>query len=228
MTTPLVVLDATNLARRAYHAGGSALVLRTAERVRALMPGAEVIACWDSPPPYWRHELYPDYKGHRLGDPQATLFVRAEAKDCRAAELPGRWAPTMEADDVACTLLAAHQGPAAFVTTDQDWCQMLDLGARWLVPEAGGLVERDAGWVWERGGVAPCGWPEYVALKGDASDNIPGAPGVGPHRASVYLRAHGSLEAAIAACPELGAQGEALRLYAVLATLRDDCELRGC
>src|SRR5262249_5695302 len=70
----------------------------------------------------------------------------------------------------------------------------------------------------ERYGVDPKQVPDFIALRGDSSDKIPGAPGVGPKSAASLLRRHGSLEAMLSE-GKFAAQAEALRLYRSIATM---------
>jgi DNA polymerase I len=72
--------------------------------------------------------------------------------------------------------------------------------------------------VHERYGVEPKQVPDFIALRGDPSDRLPGAPGIGPKKAAEILRQYGSLEAAIKA-GRFSAQAEELRLYRRIATL---------
>jgi 5'-3' exonuclease len=224
--TTLVVLDGTNLARRAFHAGGRVLVVPTAERVKRLIPDAKVVAAWDSPGPGWRHRLWPDYKAHRGHDPEAMQAVKDEQARARAAGIPGRVATDFEADDVAATLIAHWEGDAAFVSADKDWSQLLDYGARWFVPAPGGLEERDATWLWDRYGVTPGAWPEFAALAGDSSDGIPGVRGIGPKRAAQLIAAHGILARVIAGDVRVGAEAHKALVFARLTALRTDAPVR--
>jgi DNA polymerase I len=70
----------------------------------------------------------------------------------------------------------------------------------------------------ERYGVDPGQVPDFIALRGDSSDKIPGAPGIGPKTAASLLRRYGSLEAALAQ-GKFTAQAEQLRLYRSIATM---------
>lgn len=219
----LIILDGTNLVRRTYHAGGTGSIERTAERL-ACQYGGEVVVAWDAKHPYWRHALYPDYKAHRLDDPRAQDFVRNAARAARGAGLVGYYADAMEADDVAATLVAASDDECIAVSSDKDWCQMLADGARWLTPD-GGFEERTAQSVWDRYGVGPSLWPDFVALAGDSSDGIPGVPRIGPVRAAKILSEYGSCEAFAAAVLD-PAGIAAVETYKQIATLRRDAEVR--
>jgi DNA polymerase-1 len=75
-----------------------------------------------------------------------------------------------------------------------------------------------------RYGVQPEQVPDFIALRGDSSDKIPGAPGVGPGRAAAVLRRHGSLDAALAAGGFPG-MADDLRRYRQIATLQRDAPI---
>lgn len=224
----LIVIDGTNIARRAYHAGGGDYLPSLAARLRESHPGARVVIAWDSAHPYWRHELWADYKAHRRDDPQAQAFVRQAARQSRHAGLEGLYAERMEADDVAATLVASTDDESIVVTTDKDWCQLIADGARWLSPNRGSLEERDEPWVWANYRVGPGAWPDYVALAGDPSDGIPGVRGIGPKRAADLLREHGTAEEYARSIGVWGynATLEQVMLWKRIATLRTDAELR--
>jgi 5'-3' exonuclease len=81
-----------------------------------------------------------------------------------------------------------------------------------------GFETIDAAEVRRRYGIAPAAVPDFIALRGDPSDRIPGAPGIGPKKAAEVLREHGSLEAALAA-GRFAAVADDLRLYRRIATM---------
>jgi DNA polymerase I len=76
----------------------------------------------------------------------------------------------------------------------------------------------------ERYGVEPAQVPDFIALRGDPSDRIPGAPGIGPKKAAEVLARHGSLEGALAD-GRFGAIAADLRLYRRIATMDADAPL---
>lgn len=223
----LIVLDGNNLVRRQYHAGRGGSICRTAARLRHEHGGRVVIA-WDSRPPYWRHDLFSDYKAHRVEDRAAQDFVRSAAREAKAEGVPGFYAEAMEADDVAATLVANADEECIVVSSDKDWCQMLEFGARWLAPERGGFEERAAAWVWGKFGVAPAAWPDFVALAGDSSDGIPGVPKIGPVRAAKLLAEHGTAKAWADSLADWGynVTVEQIGLFKQIAALRTDAALK--
>ena len=161
---------------------------------------SHVACCFDFALTSFRNELFPGYKASR-GDevpaelePQFALCQEA----ARALGLPVFEAERYEADDVIATLaerLCAGGARVVVVSADKDLCQ--------LVREDGTAVHHDlqrertldAKGVRERFGVAPARIPDWLALVGDAVDDLPGIPGFGPKSAAAALTAFGELDA---------------------------------
>ena len=234
---PLLVVDGDSLAHRAYHAlpkslrtakgrpsgaliGFANFLLRLwqAESPRAVLVG------WDSlGTPTYRHEALVGYQAGRHFDEalleQLDLLPRlVAAMGFAIAKASG-----YEADDFLAAAVGVEEaqgGIALVVTSDRDAYQLVSDRTTVLQPVKGvsELARIDPEGVRERYGVEPKQVPDFIALRGDSSDRIPGASGVGPKTAAAILREHGSLEAALAA-GRFGAQGEELRLYRRIATL---------
>jgi DNA polymerase-1 len=189
------------------------------EQPRAVFVGWDTIG-----EPTYRHELLPGYQAGRDFPPELTDQLD------RLPELVGAlgfaWAkqPGFEADDfvaAAATAEEARRGMCLVVTSDRDMFQLASKRTTILVPRRGvSEIERvGPDEVRERYGVDPSQVADFIALRGDSSDRIPGAAGVGPGRAAGVLRKHGTLEAALA---EGGfpTQADDLRSYREIATLR--------
>jgi DNA polymerase-1 len=249
--TPLLVVDGDSLGHRAYHAmppvKGSegrpvGLLLGFANMLLAtyavVQPRA-VLVCLDARSPSYRHELLPGYQGQRpefaadLREQLDTLSELAEAFGFHAAkEEP--W----EADDLLASAVEDEEGrggQALVLTSDRDSFQLVSDRTSILMPGKPGDGPTRVGRaeVVERYGVEPEQVVDLIALRGDPSDNIPGAKGVGPKTAAELLRKHGSLEGVIAAAMELtprqresiGSHAEELRSYRDVATMRRDVPL---
>lgn len=163
-------------------------------------PDAIVVA-FDPPVATFRHEIFPEYKAHRPETPEdirtAVPYIRQiiEAFRIPIVEVNG-----YEADDVACTLAlqAADAGYTAYmVTPDKDYAQVVAENVKILKPkrsgnemEIWGIAEVCAGFEVEH----PAQVIDILALAGDASDNVPGAPGVGDVTAKKLIKAYGSVE----------------------------------
>ncbi|MBN2188874.1 MAG: DNA polymerase I, partial [Chitinispirillaceae bacterium] len=153
----------------------------------------------DSDKPTFRHELFAEYKANREEMPD-DLKVQIPLIDrlIKALNIPSIRQEGLEADDLIAGLAqrAAEQGFEVFIISkDKDLMQLVGPHVRMLAPESGGeLSLMDVGAVTAKMGVPPEKIVDYLALTGDASDNIPGVPGVGPKTALKILESAGSVE----------------------------------
>lgn len=203
MTKKVALFDLGYLYRRHWH--GSAEDEMSDAQHRTLAYVAEnaadfdlVAVCVDSPP-YKRKDLYPEYKANRP-KPSAVML---DQYDRTVAELE-RWnyrcigAEGYEADDVIATLAlqASEAGHLVTIfTADKDIRQCL----QWplvtvLDPMTGSVITAEDVAGSEKIGVKPSLIPDWIALVGDKSDNLPGIPGIGPVTAAKWLRYFGSLD----------------------------------
>jgi DNA polymerase-1 len=127
-----------------------------------------------------------------------------------------------EADDFLAAAVAAEEraGGAALVASgDRDSFQLASQATTILYPIQGGQLERiGPEEVRQRYGVDPKQVPDFIALRGDPSDKLPGAAGVGPKRAAQLVRRYGSLNAVLEAGLFRG-KAKMLRLYRLIATM---------
>jgi len=161
-------------------------------------------ACMGAEEALYRVRLFPGYHAHREPMPE-DLRRQWELAQELIEGLGWTFAtdPELEADDVMFSFARAEQaagGQALLLTGDRDLYGAV--GDRVAVVELGkgavsGLIGPDG--VLERYGVEPWQVPDFIALRGDPSDGLPGAPGVGAKTAAELLLAHGTLEAVIAA-----------------------------
>ncbi len=187
----------------------------------------------DSDKPTFRHELFTDYKANRDEMPD-DLKVQIPLIDrlIEALNIPSVRQEGLEADDLIAGLAqrAAAQGFEVFIISkDKDLMQLVGPRVKMLTPESGGALElMGVDEVRAKMGIPPEKIVDYLALVGDASDNIPGVPGVGPKTALKILEAAGSVEAllenpAVLKNPKLEEKikqnREALVLSRTLATL---------
>jgi 5'-3' exonuclease len=222
---PLLAVDAPSLLYRAFFAlpssiEGSALlgcvnqVLWAVERHR---PRA-VVMCFGAEAAVYRKELLPAYHADRPEMPESLARQWADAPAFFEAF---GWLvldhETLEADDLLgslATIEAGAGGRAVLFTGDRDMFQCVSAEVAVLFPggKDGPTLIDEAG-VRERYGIEPSQVPDFIALRGDPSDGIPGARGIGEKTAREILRVHGSLEEAIA--------GAAKERPKVATTLRD-------
>jgi 5'-3' exonuclease len=215
---PLLTVDGDNLAHRAWHAlpksikGGDGqpgnvivgflnmlISVWEAEKPRTVFVGFDTVG-----EPTYRNELLPGYQAGRdfpfgLTNQLDRLPQLVEALGFAQAKGVG-----YEADDFLAAAVAAEEarkGKALVLTTDRDLFQLASPKTTILRPTRGvsELARVGPAEVREIYGIEPSQVPDFVALRGDPSDKIPGAPGVGPGRAAAIIKAHGSLDAALEA-----------------------------
>jgi DNA polymerase-1 len=237
MTAPLLVIDGDSFAHRAFHAlprsirradGGPAnlltgltsMVLRLwqAERPRAVFVGWDTLTV-----PTYRHELLAGYQAGREFDPELLEQLDLAPGLLEAAGIACGKAAGFEADDFLAAAVAAERasgGRALVATSDRDAFQLAADDVTILQPVKGvsEIARIGPAEVRERYGVDPSQVPDFIALRGDPSDKIPGARGVGAKTAASLLAQHGSLEALLGA-GRFSAEAEALQAYRRIATL---------
>lgn len=210
MSGPLLAVDAPSLLYRAFFALPSSIenhaLLGCANQVlwaiERHQPRA-VVMCFGAEAAAYRKELLPAYHADR---PEMPDDLARQWHDARAFFEAFGWRvldhETLEADDLLgslATIEADAGGRAVLFTGDRDMYQCV--GERVVVLFPGGKdgpqVVDEAG-VRERYGIEPSQVPDFIALRGDPSDGIPGAKGIGEKTAREILRVHGSLEEAIA------------------------------
>ena len=181
----------------------------------------------------FRDELYPEYKANRPPMPsELAQQIEPLHQLVRALGMPMLVVPGVEADDVIGTLTrqASALGLDSIVSTgDKDMAQLVD--ERVTLVNTMNASTLDPAGVMEKFGVAPNRIIDYLTLMGDAVDNIPGVPKVGPKTAAKWLQQFGSLDELMARADEVkGKVGENLRnaleqlpLSRQLATI--DCEV---
>jgi len=195
---------------------------------------------FDAPEKTFRHAAFAEYKSQRPPTPEELVTQFPIMFDVvRAMNITLLTKPGFEADDVIGTL--ARQAESAgmdvyIVTGDKDFMQLLDGNiyiykpGNWQKEEE--IIDRQK--VIEKLGILPEQVPDYLALTGDSSDNIPGVAGIGPAKAQPLLAEFGSLEAILANTDRIGnpriAQliregAESARFSKMLATIKTDVPL---
>ncbi len=235
-TRPLLVVDGDSFAHRAYHGlpktirragnkGGGAIVgfanylLRfyETEKPRAVVVG------WDTlEVPNWRAKEFEGYQGGREFDEELLDQLNVLPTFVAACGFVIAKGPGYEADDFLAAAVAEEErrgGRAVVASGDRDAFQLASESTTILHPvKAGEIARIGPAEVRDRYGVEPKQVPDFIALRGDPSDRLPGARGVGPKTAASLLKRYGSLEAAIEA-GSFPTQAEDLRLYRRIATM---------
>ncbi|HWE58728.1 MAG TPA: 5'-3' exonuclease [Solirubrobacteraceae bacterium] len=239
MPGPLLVVDAPFVLYRSFFAlpdsirgaegrpvnallGATNLLLRIAAEVA---PRAIVICFGAEQAPY-RVELYAGYHAQRppMPDDLGWQFGRAPSL-FTALGWHVEDATELEADD----LLGAHAelegaagGKTLLLTGDRDMYQCVDehTSVLYLKQGSSGFETVDRAEVVRRYGITPAVVPDFIALRGDPSDGLPGAPGIGEKTAATLLQRHGTLDALVAAV----ADGDAGERPRIAAAVRDNSD----
>jgi DNA polymerase-1 len=248
---PLLVIDGDSIGHRSYHAmppvpddqgRPSGLLLGVANVIVStydLVQPRAVLLALDSREKSYRHDLLPGYQGQRppfpddLTEQLDALPELAEAFGFVTAKVSPFEADDLLASGVEAEL--ARGGRAVVMTSDRDAYQLVGARSSVLVPSRAGNPPElvDIAGVEDRYGIAPEQVPDLIALRGDPSDAIPGAKGIGAVSAADLLRRFGTLEGVIEHASELtprqreAVEGPAdeLRQYKQVATMRRDLPL---
>lgn len=246
-TRRLVLVDGSSYLYRAFHAlpplasskgeptGAVLGVLNMLHRLMREEQPSLIAVVMDAPGRTFRDEIFAEYKAHRPPMPDDLRSqIEPLMEAVRGMGLPLLRIDGVEADDVIGTLAkrAAQEGiPTLISTGDKDMAQLVGPHITLVDTMAGRTYDRNG--VLEKFGVAPEQIVDYLALVGDASDNIPGVPRVGPKTAAKWLQQYGNLDAIIAHAATIeGKVGESLRenlpaleLSRRLATINCDLKL---
>jgi DNA polymerase-1 len=240
---PLLAIDGDNLAHRAYHALPSSIKDGAGNQANMLVGFANMVArAWDEEKPRtvfvgfdsvgvptYRSEILPDYQAGRDFPPVLTSQLDRLPELVSALGFAWAKADGYEADDFLGAAVDAEEasgGRVLVFTNDRDLFQLASKKTTILRPKPGQRELQRVGpaEVKEIYGVPPELVPDFVALRGDPSDRIPGAKGIGPGRAASILLKHGSLEA----CLEAGGfpdQADVLRGYLSMTRVQRDAPL---
>ena len=248
----LFLIDGNSLAYRAFFALPESIATSTGFPTNAIFgfasmlvkilteygPRATIVA-WDRGHS-GRREVYPEYKAQRSSRPDLFkqqwphLEPLVESFGYQNVSLEG-----YEADDVIATLAERAKAagiPVMVVTGDRDSFQLVDDGVQIMATSRGITETRtyDRQGVIDRYGIAPELVPDFIGLKGDTSDNIPGVPGIGDKTAAQLLQDFGDLEGVLANAHTIRARkrrenliehAEDARVSKRLATMRRDLDV---
>lgn len=233
---PLLVIDGDSFAHRAYHglpktirrAGdkGAGAIIGFANylmRLYEIEQPRSVVVGWDTlEAPNWRILQFPAYQGGRHFDDELLEQLDVLPVFVHACGFAVGKAAGYEADDflAAAVAVGEKRGWTTLVASgDRDTFQLASPHATVLYPvKAGEIARIGPEQVRERYGVEPHQVPDFIALRGDASDKIPGAPGIGAQTAAKLLRRYTNLEEMIAS-GRFQNRAEELRLYRRIATM---------
>jgi 5'-3' exonuclease len=234
---PLLVVDAPSLLYRAFYALPKSITDDDGRPVNALLGSINivlreielhkpraVVMCFGVDAAEYRVELFDGYHADRPPMPDELSPQWELAPDLYEAL---GWyvaqSPDHEADDLLGSYAAVEsdaRGDTLILTGDRDMFQCVGKRVKVLYVRTGsrGAQVVDAAEVEARYGIGPELVPDFIALRGDPSDGIPGAKGVGEKTAASLLKRHGSLEGALTG--KLAAVADELRAYKEMASLR--------
>jgi exodeoxyribonuclease-3 len=233
---PLLVIDGDSFAHRAYHALPKNILGRGGRPAGAILGFANfllrlyrteqpraVLVAWDTlDAPTYRHEAFDAYQSGRDFDDELVEQLDALPEFVSALGFKNAKAPGYEADDFLAAAVAKEErrgGTALVASGDRDTFQLASEGTTVLFPvRAGEMARIGPDEVRARYGVDPNQVPDFIALRGDPSDKLPGVPGVGASGAATILSKYGSLEAALKV-GRFPAQAKSLRLFRRIATM---------
>jgi DNA polymerase-1 len=187
------------------------------ERPRAVIVGWDILEA-----PTKRHEMFPAYQSGREFDDDLIQQLKVLPELVAAFGFANAKAPGYEADDFLAAAVAFEEragGFALVASGDRDSFQLASPRTTILYPSRGGELARiGPEEVEQRYGVHPNQVPDFIALRGDPSDKVPGAAGVGPKRAAKLVRRYGTLDGVLKA-GLFQTQAETLRLYRLIGTM---------
>jgi DNA polymerase I len=175
-----------------------------------------------------RHKQFPAYQSGREFDDALIDQLNVLPEFVAACGFANAKAPGFEADDFLAAAVATQErrgGTALVASGDRDTFQLTSEVTTILYPlRAGEMARIGPAEVRERYGVDPKQVPDFIALRGDPSDKLPGARGVGPKGAAGLLRQYGTLDAILAA-GRFPTQAKMLQLYKSIATMNASAPL---
>jgi DNA polymerase-1 len=248
----VLVLDGHSLAYRAFFALPDTLVTSSGQITNAvygftsmlikLMADEKpdgVVVAFDRGKPVFRVERYVEYKANRRETPDTFSQQLPLIRDVLGAmRIPIIELEGFEADDILATLAKQagdEKDELIIVSGDRDVLQLVRDCVSVMMTRRGisDIVRYDAAGVKEKYGVTPEQWTDYVALKGETSDNLPGVPGIGDKTAAKLIQNYGDIEGVIAHAGELtpkiragvSEMAEQIRINKELGYLLEDVEL---
>jgi DNA polymerase-1 len=246
MPGPLLAIDAPFVLYRSFFALPDSIKGADGRPINALLGAVNlilriaadrapraIVVCFGAEAAKYRVDLYPSYHADRPPVPDALAWQFKRAPELFDAF---GWSTMstdeLEADDLLGALATAEEqagGSALIMTGDRDMyqCATERISVVYLKQRSSGFEEVDPDEVVARYGIPPRLVPDFIALRGDPSDGLPGASGIGAKTAADLLQRHGSLEGAIAAAdqerPRVAAAltdaADELRAFRAIATL---------
>lgn len=231
----LYIIDASGFLYRSYYAirnitnakGESTNALygfiRSLQKLRKDFNPDHLVAVFDGPHNVKKREaIYSDYKVHRKPTPPDLIYqINWAQQACELMGIPFLAVPEVEADDTMGSVAiwaAKHEAKVFLCTSDKDLCQLVSDQINILNTHKDNLIMGPKE-VEENFGVPPQQMIDLLAMTGDASDNIPGLPGIGPKTATALLKQYGSLDYVLKHPEVFGKKQDIIKEYASEAVL---------
>ncbi|MDA0654624.1 MAG: DNA polymerase I, partial [Proteobacteria bacterium] len=210
---PVVLVDGSGYIFRAYHAlppltrksdglptgavyGFCNMLQKLMTELEAAGGAGHLAVMFDAGRKTFRNDLYPEYKAHRPPPPEDLVPQFALIREAVARfNVPAIERDGFEADDLIASYARAARAagyPVVIVSSDKDLMQLVGDGVRMRDPLKDRLIGEDE--VREKFGVGPDRVVDVQALAGDATDNVPGVPGIGVKTAAMLLQTYGDLD----------------------------------
>ena len=233
---PLLAIDGDSFAHRAYHALPKTILRHGRKQAGAIVGFANflllmyrneapraVLVGWDTlDAPTYRNEAFADYQSGRHFDDALVEQLDLLPSFVTACGFANAKAPGFEADDFLAAAVAKEEkrgGTVVVASGDRDTFQLASVLTTVIQPlRAGEMARIGPAEVRARYGVEPKQVPDFIALRGDPSDRLPGAKGVGEKGAAALLARYGTLDATLDA-GRFPKEAEELRLYRRIATM---------
>ena len=182
-----------------------------------------IVAAWDDDwRPAWRVDLIPSYKTHRVVEVTSAGLSEEEVPDLLSPQvpiiaealgllgIPVVGAEGAEADDIIGSLAKLWTGPVDVVTGDRDLFQLVDddhpTRVLYTARGVGNHDVVDAAWIRAKYAIEPSQYVDFAVMRGDASDGLPGVPGLGEKTAASLLATYGDLDGIEAAADDAGSE----------------------
>lgn len=228
MTKTLLAVDGDSFAHRAYHGLPKTIRLNAVvgfmnmlTRLWEMEQPDYVLVGWDTlTEPTYRHEEYEPYQSGRIFEESILDQLDILPDVVEACGLAVAKEVGYEADDFLAAAAHTWKGNVLVATSDRDAFQLVSDRVTILQPTRGvsEIARIDPAGVRERYGVDPEQVPDLIALRGDPSDKLPGARGIGPKKAADLLQQYGTLDAVLAD-GRFASEADDLRLFRRIATM---------
>lgn len=188
----MLIVDANSIASISFYTTNRLNVINYILSAFDVIGGQEVVFAFDADGKYFRHDLYPEYKGKRNWDDETERNgfineVKQALIDTRHTVLQ---VANYEADDIIATIVKDNSN-SYILSKDRDLWQLIDAHTQVIVPGENKTTTMET--VYDKLGVYPTSLLDYKIMVGDSGDNIPGVYRIGPKKALELLGNYGTI-----------------------------------